>query len=405
MKKFAHVFLGIVTSIGGFIEVGSLSTSAQAGASFRFGLLWAVVVATICLTFLIEMSGRLAAAGKRSLVGAVRERFGITFQSVPLGGEIMLDVMVLAAELGGMAIAVQLLTGWSYRWVAIPAALAVWLLLWFGTFGSIENGVAIVGLLTLCFLVAAIRVHPPLNELARGLVPQLPSGHRANYAFLAVSILGATISPYMLNFYASGAVEEKWTEKDLLSNRLVAGIGMGFGSLVAMGVLITSAMVLAPRGIRVDQYEQAALMLTTPFGMWGIRLFAASLFIGCFGAALEVALNLGYAMSQAFGWEWGEDHRPGDDARFSMVYTAALFIAPLLMVAGIPPLKLTLFAMAITAVILPFVVLPFLVLMNDERYVHKHRNHWFGNAVVLLILVMAFAIAIVAIPLEIVGGS
>jgi Mn2+/Fe2+ NRAMP family transporter len=405
VKRFTSIFLGIVTSIGGFIEAGSLSTSAQAGANFRFSLLWSVVIATVCLAVLVEMSGRLAAVGKRSLVGAVRERFGITFQSVPLAGEIVLDLLVLAAELGGMAISVQLLTGWSYRWVAIPAALAVWLLLWFGTFGSIENGVAILGLLTLCFVVAAVKMHPPLHELARGLVPQLPSGNRANYAFLAVSILGATISPYMLNFYSSGALEEKWDEKELTSNKLVAGFGMGFGSLVTIGVLITAAMVLAPRGIKVDDFDQASLMLLPPFGRWGLRLFAASLFIGCFGAALEVALNLAYAVSQAFGWEWGEDHRPCDDARFSMVYTAALLIAPLLMVAGIPPMKLTLFAMAITTLILPLVVFPFLVLMNDPRYVKKHPNHRLGNVVVVGILVMACLIAVVAIPLEIMGGS
>ena len=60
MKGPLKILLGIVTSICGFIEAGSLSTSAQAGAEFGMRLLWAIAIATICLVFLVEMSGRLA---------------------------------------------------------------------------------------------------------------------------------------------------------------------------------------------------------------------------------------------------------------------------------------------------------------------------------------------------------
>jgi Mn2+/Fe2+ NRAMP family transporter len=69
-----------VTSIGGFVEVGSISTAAQAGSEFGFQLLWAIAIATVMLALLVEMSGRLAAVSKDSLAAAVRERFGIHFQ-------------------------------------------------------------------------------------------------------------------------------------------------------------------------------------------------------------------------------------------------------------------------------------------------------------------------------------
>ncbi len=60
--------------------------------------------------------------------------------------------------------------------------------------------------------------------------------------------------------------------------------------------------------------------------------------------------------------------------------------------------------MALTAVILPLVIIPFLILMNDERYLGKHRNGWISNAVILFIIGLTFVLAIVAIPLEIIGG-
>ncbi len=171
-----------------------------------------------------------------------------------------------------------------------------------------------------------------------------------------------------------------------------------------MGVLVVSALVLQPRGIQVESFEQAALVLTEPFGRWGVPLFAAALGIGCLGAAIEVSLNLGYVLSQAFGWEWGEDLKPHEDSRFCTVYTVALALAALPMLAGIPPLRVTMFAMALTVLVLPFIVFPFLVLMNDAHYLKTHRNGLVGNLVVLLIVAMGALLALVVIPLQIAGG-
>src|SRR5207245_8293270 len=119
--------------------VGSISTAAQAGAAFRFRLVWSLAVATICLVFLIEMSGRLAAVSRHTLADAVRERFGLSFHAVPLIAEAVLDVLVLAAELGGASIALYLLTGVSVRVWVLVAALAVWLLLSRGDSGRLRN--------------------------------------------------------------------------------------------------------------------------------------------------------------------------------------------------------------------------------------------------------------------------
>ncbi|MBW4635127.1 MAG: divalent metal cation transporter [Iphinoe sp. HA4291-MV1] len=404
MKKIFEIALGIITSIGGFLDVGAIATAAEAGSVFGFQLIWAIVLGTICVIFLVEMSGRLAAVSKHTLAAAVRERFGFNFYIIPLIAEIGVDFLVLAAEIGGVCIALQLVTGINFQWFALPVAFAIWLLIWFGNFSIIENSVSLLGLITLAFVVATFKLHPSLTQIGSGLLPTIPQQDTAHYLFIAVSILGALISPYLFYFYSSGAVEDKWDEGHIGVNRAVAGLGMGFGSIVSLGVLIVSALVLHPKGIQVDSYEQAALMLTEPFGYWGFVLFAASLGITCFGAALEVTLDTAYIVAQAFGWNWGENLKPKDAARFSLVYTVFVFLASLLMVIGIDPLQLTLFSMAITAVILPPVILPFLVLMNDQLYVGKYRNGFLSNSVVIFTIALAFVLAIVAIPLEIIGG-
>jgi Mn2+/Fe2+ NRAMP family transporter len=405
VKNVVRLLLGVVTSIGGFIEAGSISTSAQAGARFGFQLLWAIALAATCVAFLVEMSGRLAAVSHHTLAGAVRERFGVTFHIGPIVAELLLDILVLTAEIGGVCAALQLLTGRPLRLWVLPAAFLVWVLLWVGNFDAIENSVALLGLVTLCFVVAAWRLHPSWTDVLRGLVPSAPGHDRARYAFLAVSIFGATISPYLLNFYSSGAVEEKWTEKDCTMNRLVASVGMGFGAVVSMGVLVCSAMVLQPHRIGADSFSQVALVLTPAFGKPGFYLFAASLAIGCLGAALEIALNMGYLLGQSLGWSWGENLKPKDGTRFSLVFTLAIGLSAVLVLLGLDPLRLTLFSMALTVLILPVLVLPFLVLMNDEHYVGAHTNGWLGNAVVGFVVVTGFLMALVAIPLQILGGS
>lgn len=120
---------------------------------------------------------------------------------------------------------------------------------------------------------------------------------------------------------------------------------------------------------------------------------------------MELSLDLSYVYAQSFGWNWGENERPQDATRFSMVYTVLIPLACLPALIGIDPLKLTMYSMALTAVVLPVVVLPLLVLMNDPHYVGEHRNGRIGNTVVFLVIVLAAVIAVVSIPLVIAGGK
>jgi len=404
MSAIVDLVLGIVTSIGGFVEVGSISTAAQAGSEFGFQLLWAIAAATLMLAMLVEMSGRLAAVSKRSVAAAVRERFGIHFQVVPLTAEFLIDILLLAAEIGGAAIGVKLLTGVGFQWWVLPIGLAAWLVLWQCGFSIIEYGLGLLGLVTLSFVVSAYQLQPNTGDLAKALLPSLPDHHYTRYAFLAVSILGATVSPYLLNFYASGSIEEKLTEPELWVNRTTAYLGMCFGGVVSMGVLVTSAMVLQPRHILVDSYEQAALMFVPAFGRWAVGLFAAALGVGCFGAAVELALNAGYTFAQVFGWSWGANRPRPDAARFTAAFTFVLIAALAIGLFGFDPLRLTMLSVALTVVIMPAVVLPFLVLMNDRKYVKEHTSTAIGNALLAALTVLACVLAIVVIPLELVGG-
>jgi Mn2+/Fe2+ NRAMP family transporter len=351
------------------------------------------------------MSGRFAAVSKHTVVDGLRDRFGFGFFSIVSGSVALVVLLVLIAEIGGVALALEMATGIGFPWWVLPVALVGWLLMWKTDFDIIENGSSILGLLTLCFAIAVHRLHPDWSAVTHGVLPSLPSDNKAQYWFLCVSILGASITPYLMYFYSAGAVEDKWDKSYLGINKLIAFAGMAFGGLLAIGVLIVSARVLHPQGIKIERFDQMANMMLVPFPKWGRALFAASLGITCLGAALEIALAISYMFGEGLGWNSSENAPPVKASRFSLVYTIVLILAAIPLLFGIDPLKVTNMAMALTSATLPLAIVPFLILMNDSTYLGENTNGIVSNSVVVIVMVMSFVLAVVSIPLQIFGGG
>ncbi len=128
-----------------------------------------------------------------------------------------------------------MLTGVGFQWWILPLGLTAWLILWFGSFSVIEDGIGLLGMITLSFVVSAWRFVPDPRPIAHGFIPALPHHDLTRYAFLAVSIVGATVSPYLLNFYSLRRDRGEVAGAELWINRMTAFLGMGFGSTVSHG--------------------------------------------------------------------------------------------------------------------------------------------------------------------------
>src|SRR5207302_779766 len=99
-------------------------------------------------------------------------------------------------------------------------------------------GTATLGLVALAFAVALVKLHPAWSHAAWGLVPTRPPSQPARYWYLAVSILGASISPYLYLFYSAGAKEDGWTPEYIGINRITALVGNLFGGGLAAAALM-----------------------------------------------------------------------------------------------------------------------------------------------------------------------
>jgi Mn2+/Fe2+ NRAMP family transporter len=407
VKRFSGMALGILTAIGGFVDVGNIGTAGQAGSTYGYGLIWAIPLGAVAVIFLIEMVGRLAAVSDKAYADIVREKFGIKFALLPLTADFVANFLLLSAEIGGAGFALYLLTDISFRIWAVVVGFALVALLTNAKFKLIENGPSIFGLVTICFVVAVFTLGTPWKHAGKEMVePRIGSGGTLDYFFIAAGLTSAVISPYLLSFYSSGAQEEGWTRSMIRKNRFIAAFGMSFGAVLTIAIAMTCAVALHTRNIEVTQLQTIGLALTEAFGRPGVYLFAITLFVCCFGAAIELSLTEAFNITQQVGWKYGVDESPREVPVFSLVYVLMPVLSTIFIAAwGIDPLQLTIVTMVIIALFLPVDIIPFLIVIKDPAYLGYHTNSWVANIAVLLITLMAFVLSVIVLPLTFLTGG
>jgi manganese transport protein len=125
VKKIFAIALGILAAIGGFVDIGDIVFNVEAGATFGYQLLWAVVIGVGGIITYAEMCGRVAAVSERAVFDVVRERLGFGVGLVALSAGQLVNLMTLAAEVGGIALVLQLLSGLSYRALLVLGVLTI----------------------------------------------------------------------------------------------------------------------------------------------------------------------------------------------------------------------------------------------------------------------------------------
>lgn len=407
MKKIFGVALGILTAIGGFVDIGDLVTNAVVGSRFGLSLGWAVVVGVIGICVFAQMAGRVAAVSGRATFELIRERLGPRVAVLNLSASFMINLMTLTAEIGGVALALQLVSSVDYLlWVPF-AALAVWLVIWRVKFSIMENVAGLVGLLLIGFAVGLFLLSPDWGELGRQAVQGVSTDTEkvSTYWFFAVALFGAAMTPYEVFFFSSGAVEEGWTEKDLAQSRANVLVGFPLGGLLSLAIAGCAAVVLLPQLISVTALSQVML----PVAMAGGKLLLAVIILGIVaataGAALETTLSAGYTIAQFLGWPWGKFRPPAQAARFHLLMIICLVVGVGTLLTGVDPIQVTEISVIFSAVALPLTYLPILIVANDPEYMGEHVNGQALNGIALIYLVIILAAAIAAIPLLIITGA
>ena len=379
--------------------MGDLVFNAAAGAVFGYQLLWVVVVGVVGIITYSEMCGRVAAVSKRAVFDAVRERLGYKVGLVALVAAQIVNLMTLAAEVGGVAVVLRLLSGLPYRVLIVLGVVALVLVIWTLPFEYLERIFGYVGLCLIVFAVAAVKLHPDWGSVAHGFVPSADTGDLLLYCYFAVGLLGAAMTPYEVYFYSSGAVEEGWTPRDLGTNKANAIIGYSLGGFLSFALMISAGALLLPHGVTPDFLGTVALMAQSPLGQIGLFLALIGMLFAVGGAALDVAFSGAYSLAQFLGWEWGKYRQPTGAPRFTLTWLVLFGLAGLVILTGVDPILVTEFSVIFSAVALPLTYVPILLVANDRAYMGAYANGKVGNVFGVVYLFVILVIAVAAVPL------
>lgn len=409
MRKLFALTLGILTAVGGFLDIGDIVTASVTGARFRMSLAWAVVLGVIGIVIFAEMAGRVATVSHRPVFDLVRERVGARLGLANLLASFFINFLTLAAEAAGVALALQLASDVNYLlWIPLVAFL-VWLVIWRVKFETMERVFGLAGLALIVMAIALWQLHPDWSSLWHSAShPEVASGEGApTYFYFAIALFGATMTPYEVFFFSSGAVEEKWQRSDLMVNRANVYLGFPLGGSLTLSLMAISAVVFFPLGITVEHLSQAALPTVVAVGKIGLALLLVGFFAATFSAALETALSCGYTIGQYFGWQWGKLVKPRDAARFHVVVLLSIVGAALLALTAVDPVKLTEYTVVLAAAALPLTYFPILVVANDPDFMGDKVNSRFSNAVASVYMGILIVVSVATIPLMIAtkGGA
>jgi Mn2+/Fe2+ NRAMP family transporter len=406
MKRWLGITLGVLTAIGGFVDIGDLVANSQAGARFGMRLAWVVVLGVIGICVFAEMAGRVTVESRRPVFDLIRERLGPRAGLVTLIGSYLVTLLTLAAEIGGVALAIHLATSVNYLlWVPI-VAFVLWVALWRVKFETLERVFGLAGLALVVFVVAIFSLNTDWSTLGHELTSAPPDSESwTTYGYFAVALFASALTPYEVFFFSSGGIEEGWTRKDMAIQRANVFVGFPLGGLLALGVMVCSAVVFEPLMVSADSIGQTVLPTAVALGKLGLAVAILGVFAATFGAAMETGLSAGYTVAQYFGWEWGKRFAPRRAARFHTVVLVSVVLGIALLLTTIDPVQLTEYSLIFSAVVLPLTYLPILIVANDRAYVGDKVNGRVQNFLGVAFLVVILVAAVAAIPLLVATGG
>ncbi len=371
-RLLARIGPGIITGVADDDPSG-IATYAQAGAQFRFNMLWTMPLAFPLMAAVQLMCARIGRVTGKGLAANIRESFSPAVLYAVVALLILANTLNIGADVAAMGETAQLVTGLDRH---AMTALFVVLILGLQILVPYDRYVFFLKWLSVSLLAYAgvlAMVHVPWREVAlRSLWPHI--AWTRDSAAMVVGVFGTTISPYLFFWQASEEVE------DMQENGAVAlreapqaahaelrrigqdtWSGMLYSDATAYIIMLATAVTLYPAGIHtIETAAQAADALRPLAGHAAYRLFALGILgVGLIGVPV-LAGSGAYAAAEAFGWRWGLQRRADEAPGFYATIALSVLAGLVLQYTPINPMR----ALFWSAVINGVVAVPLLVLVT-----------------------------------------
>ena len=257
----------------GYMDPGNWATDLAGGSKFGYQLIWVLLMSNLMALLLQSLSARLGIVRGRDLAQANRETYP---RPVNFAFYLLAEVAIAAtdlAEILGMAIGIQLLTGLPLIWGVSLTVADTFLFLLLQRLGMrIMEAfiICLVGIIGLSFLAEMIIAKPDMGEVVKGFIPSIPNEEAL---YIAIGIIGATVMPHNLYLH-SALVQTRKIKRDhagikrvLKLNFIDSAIALNLAFFVNAFILILAATVFYTTGrTDVAEIKQAHELLAPMLG-------------------------------------------------------------------------------------------------------------------------------------------
>ena len=282
-RLFSFLGPAYLVSVG-YMDPGNWATDLAGGSKFGYTLIWVLLMSNLMALLLQGLSARLGIVRGRDLAQANRETYPRVINFILY---LLAEVAIAATDLAevlGMAIGIQLLTGLPLIWGVSITVLDTFLLLYLQKLGIRKMEafiIALVAVIAVSFLIEIILAKPVLAEVAAGFVPTFLNDEAL---FIAIGIIGATVMPHNLYLHSALVQTRKIDRTDegirqaLKFNRVDTTIALNIAFLVNAAILILAASVFFKTGnSHVAEIKEAHRLLPGFLGNTAPILFALAL--------------------------------------------------------------------------------------------------------------------------------
>ncbi|MDP9251074.1 MAG: Nramp family divalent metal transporter [Chloroflexota bacterium] len=370
---------GLIAGLAG-TDAGGIATYSVLGASTGFSLLWLLPLTTLMLAIALEMSARMGAVSGQGLGDLIRDDFGIRWTLVAMVVLIVANAASIVAEFAGIAGALEIFG--PSRFITVPlVAAAIWALVVFGSYRLVERVFLSVAVVFLAYIVGAFVVEPNWGEVGRALItPHLPA--EPSQLLLMIAVVGTTVTPYMF-FYLQASVAEKGLgAEELPLERADALVGALWTNVIAVFIVIVTAVTLFGSGRTITTAGDAAVALRPVAGGLAEGMFAFGLFGASVLAATVIPLTTSYAVCESFGWESGVSRKFREAPVFMGLYSALILVGALVvLIPGLPLIGVIVASQNLNGILLPIILVFMLRLVNNPRIMGRYTNPTWLNVV------------------------
>jgi NRAMP (natural resistance-associated macrophage protein)-like metal ion transporter len=378
-------------------DAGGILTYSQAGAQYGHFLLWTMIPITLALIVVQEMCARMGAVTGKGLSDLIREEFGFRITFLMMLGILITNFGNVVTEFIGIATSLELF-GLS-RYATVPiCGVIVWLIVVKGQYKSVEKVFLVASAFYITYILAAFPAHPAWKEasLATLRPPSLSAFREQAYLYMVIGVVGTTIAPWMQFYLQSSIVEKGVTRRGLQASRWDVITGCIFTDVVAWFIIVACAATLYVHGYRDIKYAADAAQALKPLaGKYAYILFAMGLFNASLFAASILPLSTAYTVCEGLGFESGVDKKFGEAPFFYWLYTLLIVAGgAVLLIPGLPLIKLAVLSQVVNGVVLPFVLIFMLLLINKKELMGQYVNSHLFNAVAWVTTVIMIGLTV-----------